>query len=102
MTKPVCCLLIALGLAACAKKDVVVDQPPPTEGTAKPVNKPRPDPGETPAVPPNKLVNSQSGMMVPPLENTLPTRNDMTATAPVGPGGGGVIATPPTADKRGE
>jgi hypothetical protein len=32
----------------------------------------------------------------------LPDKRDLTATAPVGPGGGGTVATPPTADKRGE
>lgn len=106
MTKPVCCLLLALGLAACApKKAVVVDEPQPPTGTRnKPANRTSPGPVGPQEAQAPPLVNQQSGMRI----NTdrllqLPDRKDMTPTAPVAPaGGGGVTATPPTADKRGE
>jgi hypothetical protein len=100
MTKPVCCLVLALGLAACApKKAIVLDEPVPATGTRTPANRTHPSPAEN-QEPPTPLVNQQSGMRSPDLTNRLPDKRDMTATAPVGPGGGGVIATPPTADKR--
>jgi hypothetical protein len=103
MTKPVCCLFLALGLAACApKKAVVVEEPQPPTGTrGKPANRTSPGPvgPQEPQAPP--LVNQQSGMRI--NEDSLlklPNNRDMTPTAPVAPSGGGVTATPPTADKR--
>jgi hypothetical protein len=106
MTKPVCCLLLALGLAACtAPKAIVLDEPATTGTRGKPANRTSPGPvgPQEPQAPP--LVNQQSGMRI--NEDSLlklPDKKDMTPTAPVGPGGGGsgVTATPPTADKRGE
>jgi hypothetical protein len=101
MTKPVCCLLLALGLAACApKKAVVIDEPvaPTTGAPNKPANRTDSIPTEAQQQP-VPLVNQQSGMRTPNLTGRLPDRRDMTATAPAAPGGG-VIATPPTADKR--
>lgn len=103
MTKPVCCLFLALGLAACApKKAVVVDEPaaPTTAARNKPGTGANPTPAETQERPAT-LVNQDSGMRTPNLTERLPDRKDMTATAPDAPGGG-VIATPPTADKRNE
>lgn len=98
MTKPVACLLLALGLAACAPKAIVVDEPaPPATGTGRKPVKTGSAPADTQATPP-AIVNQDSGMRTPNLTNKLPDRKDMTATAPTTPGGG-VIATPPTADK---
>ena len=98
MTKPVCCFLLALGLAACAPKAVVVDEPAtPATGPGKKPARTGSAPAETQATPPT-LVNQDSGMRTPNLTNKLPDRKDMTSTAPATPGGG-VIATPPTADK---
>ena len=103
MTKPVCCLLLALGLAACKapKATVVENEKPPVTGTRKQAARTTPTSGETEESR-NQLVNRESGMIMPSLENKLPDKRDMTATTPVGPGGGGTVATPPTADKRGE
>jgi hypothetical protein len=102
MTKPVCCLVLALGLAACApKKATLVDDPSPPTGTRKPATRTSPDPSES-RESPTRVVNQESGMRTPVLENRLPDKRDLTATAPGAPGGGGTIATPPTADKRGE
>ena len=102
MTKPVCCLFLALGFAACApKKAIVIEEvAPPTTGTrGKPAHQTSPAPAETQESPP-PLVNQQSGMRIPEDRLLkLPDKGDMTATAPAAPGGG-VIATPPTADKR--
>ena len=104
MTKPVCCLLLALGFAACApKKATVVDEPSQPTGTRKPANRTSPAPSES-RESPAPLVNQNSGMRIPEERLLkLPEKKDLTATAPVGPGGGGgTVATPPTADKRGD
>lgn len=100
MTKPAFCLFLALGLAACAPKAVVVEEPvPPTNTRSKPANKSETTPTtEEPAT----LVNRNSGMIVPDLARKLPDGREMAPTTPAPAGGGGVIATPPTADKRGE
>jgi hypothetical protein len=105
MTKPVCCLLLALGLAACAPKKAVEvpEAQAPTGTRSKPANRTSPGPvgPQEPQAP--TLVNQQSGIRVPDLTQKLPDRKEMAPTAPVAPGGGGgAIATPPTADKRGE
>jgi hypothetical protein len=100
MTKPVCCLALALCVAACGpRKAVLVETAAPVpSGPRKPAAKPAPGPApvelETGAVPP-----LNHGMRRPNLAEKLPDQRDMTATAPPAPGGG-VIATPPTADKR--
>ncbi|HEY1121471.1 MAG TPA: hypothetical protein VGE67_07705 [Haloferula sp.] len=102
MTKPVCCLLLALGLAACQPKKATVVEEPTQPTNRKPANRTNSQPSEPQESPP-RLVNQESGMRAPDLTNKLPDSRDMKSTAPVGPGGGtGTIATPPTADKRGE
>ncbi|RYD48583.1 MAG: hypothetical protein EOP83_26320 [Verrucomicrobiaceae bacterium] len=103
MTKPVCCLLLALGLTACEpKKATIVEEPSQPTGTRKPANRTNSGPsGPQESTP--RLVNQESGMISPDLTKRLPDTKDMKPTAPVGPGGGGgTLATPPTADKRGE
>lgn len=103
MTKPVCCLLLALGLTACEpKKAIVIEEPSQPTGTRKPANRTNSESSGAEELTP-RLVNQDSGMRSPDLTNRLPDGRDMKSTAPVGPGGGsGTIATPPTADKRGE
>ena len=104
MTKPVCCLLIALGLAACkAPKAIDLGDAAPATGTrSKPANRTNSEPSESQESPP-RLVNQDSGMRAPNLADKLPDSRDMKSAAPVGPGGGtGTIATPPTAGNRGE
>ncbi|MCW1922007.1 hypothetical protein OKA05_05550 [Luteolibacter arcticus] len=103
MTKPVCCLFLALGFAACAPKKAILvesDTPATTGTRGKPANKPTGSqvPKEGDSAP---LVIQEGGMRLPTDRLLrLPDKKDLTPTAPVGPGGGGVIATPPTADKR--
>ncbi|MCW1887079.1 hypothetical protein OKA04_20240 [Luteolibacter flavescens] len=98
MMKPACCLFLALGLAACAPKAVVVEDPVPPTGQRKPT---KPEAAPTTEQPP-ALVNRDSGMILPDLTKRLPNGRDMAPTTPAPAAGGGVIATPPTADKRGE
>jgi len=74
-----------------------VDEPVAPAATGRKPARTDSAPAETQATPPT-LVNQDSGMRTPNLTNKLPDRKDMTSTAPATPSGG-VIATPPTADK---
>ena len=91
MTRILCCLVLTCLVTACAPKRTEVVEAPvtPPKRNHKPATATTDAP--VPEVP--RVVNPD-GMMIPPLENRLPDRNDMTATAPPAPGGG-VIATPP-------
>lgn len=94
MTRFVCCLALALSVAACVPpKATVVEETP---ARRKPTNTPA-GPAVPEVQPPR--VPQESGMRVPTgLIERLPDRRDMTPTADPKPGG--AIAIPPTADKR--
>lgn len=99
MTKPVCCLLFALSVAACVPPKATIVEEAPAVNQRKEGRKPAPTPTQEGPAP---LVIQESGMRIPEDRLLkLPDKKDMTATAPAAPGGG-VIATPPTADKRGD
>jgi hypothetical protein len=95
MTRSVCCLALALSVAACVPPKATVVEEPPAPAPRKPANVP-----SGPAAPEvEPRVTQESGMRVPTrLIERLPDRRDMTPTADPKPGG--AIAIPPTADKR--
>jgi hypothetical protein len=90
MIRSCCCLALSCLFTACAPRKAieVAETPTAPVRTTKPVN-------SAPAVPP---LARESGMILPPVEG-LPDRRDMTPTAAVTTGGG-VIATPPTAERK--
>jgi hypothetical protein len=92
MIRSCCCLALSCLFTACAPRkaaEVAEANPAPVRNT-KPV-----DAGNAPALPPP---GRESGMQLPPVEG-LPDRRDMTPTTAVTTGSG-VIATPPTADRK--
>jgi hypothetical protein len=99
MTKSVCCLILALGVVACAPRKAVIVEEPPAGPTRRQATKPTtgPAPAEDTAPQP---AGQGSGMRIPDPTRRLPDQRDMTATATPA-AGGGVTATPPTAEKRG-
>jgi hypothetical protein len=92
MIRSCCYLALSCLLTACAPRkaiEVAEANPAPVRST-KPAAA-----GNAPALPPS---GRESGMQLPPVEG-LPDRRDMTPTAATTTGGG-VIATPPTADRK--
>jgi hypothetical protein len=66
MTKPVCCLFLALGLAACAPKKAVEvpEAQAPTGTRGKPTNRTSPGPVGPQEPQTSPLVNQKSGMRI--------------------------------------
>lgn len=99
MTRSVCCLALTCLFAACApEKALLVEETPvtPPKKESKPAAGETEEPADVP-----RVVNQQSGMMLPDVVK-LPEQRDMVPTAnPANPAGGrgAVTATPPTGDK---